>query len=128
VVTCTPPWQYDLTCTTADAQDDNTRLHDAPCLHEPPKENDMPPPPAVTVDSDGKEWVFVRGTNGALFAQKENLGWISLGGIITSGPDAMATADGRIIVVARGNDGATWRIIRDNKGNWGGWTSLGGLS
>src|SRR5438067_2190393 len=41
VVTCTPPWQIDPTCSTADAQDDATRFHDAPCLHEPPK----PPPP-----------------------------------------------------------------------------------
>ena len=37
VVTCTPPWQIDPTCSTVDAQDDATRLHDAPCLHEPPK-------------------------------------------------------------------------------------------
>ena len=88
----------------------------------------MPPPPAITVDSDGKKWVFVRGTNGALFARQDNLGWVSLGGIITSGPDAIATEDGRVIVVARGNDGATWQIIRDKNGNWGGWTSLGGLS
>ena len=41
VVTCTPPWQIDPTCSTADAQDDATRFHDAPWLHEPPK----PPPP-----------------------------------------------------------------------------------
>lgn len=61
----------------------------------------MPPPPAITVDSDGHQWVFVRGTNGALFAKQDDLSWVSLGGIITSGPDAMAT---------------------------GGWTSLGGLS
>jgi hypothetical protein len=35
VVTCTPPWQFDPSCTTTDARDDATRLHDAPCLHEP---------------------------------------------------------------------------------------------
>jgi hypothetical protein len=129
VVTCTPPWQFDSTCTTTDAQDDATRFHDAPCLHQPEKEkDDMPPPPAITVDSDGKQWVFVRGTNGALYAREDSKAWISLGGVITSGPDAMATSDGRIIVVARGNDGATWRIARDNHGAWGGWTSLGGLS
>jgi hypothetical protein len=37
VVTCIPPWQFDATCTATDAQDDNTRFHDAPCLHTLPK-------------------------------------------------------------------------------------------
>lgn len=32
VVTCTPPWQYDPSCTTASATDNNTVLHSAPCL------------------------------------------------------------------------------------------------
>jgi hypothetical protein len=128
VVTCTPPWQYEPTCTTTDARDDFTAHQDAPCLHDPSKDKDMPPPPAITIDSDGKQWVFVRGTNGALFAKQESLAWVSLGGILTSGPDATATPDGRIVVVARGNDGATWQIVRDKQGNWGGWLSLGGQS
>ncbi|MEO7429724.1 MAG: twin-arginine translocation signal domain-containing protein, partial [Acidimicrobiales bacterium] len=33
VVTCTPPWQFDPSCTTATLTDNNTRFHDAPCLH-----------------------------------------------------------------------------------------------
>lgn len=33
VVTCTPPWQFDQSCTTVDAEDDSTASHDAPCLH-----------------------------------------------------------------------------------------------
>ena len=78
----------------------------------------MPPPPAITVDSEGKQWVFVRGTNGALYAREDSKAWISLGGVITSGPDAMSTLDGRVIVVARGNDGAPLRFflggIRDD--------------
>ena len=32
VVTCTPPWEYDHTCTTSSATDDNTVSHTAPCL------------------------------------------------------------------------------------------------
>jgi hypothetical protein len=36
LVTCTPPWMIDPTCTTAVATDNNTRFHDAPCLHPPP--------------------------------------------------------------------------------------------
>lgn len=36
VVTCTPPWQLDPTCTTTPATDQNTLFHDAPCLQAPP--------------------------------------------------------------------------------------------
>ena len=56
VVTCTPPWQIDSTCTGTDARDDNTRFHDAPCLHEPPKP--PPPPPGRLVTA---QW-FLRNT------------------------------------------------------------------
>ena len=46
VVTCTPPWVFDTTCTTVTATDDYTATHDAPCLHyqylltQPPIEAD----------------------------------------------------------------------------------------
>jgi hypothetical protein len=33
VVTCVPPWQWDSTCTGADARADSTAFHDAACLH-----------------------------------------------------------------------------------------------
>jgi hypothetical protein len=33
VVTCVAPWEWDSTCTAVDARDDNTRFHDAACLH-----------------------------------------------------------------------------------------------
>ena len=32
VATCTPPWQYDASCTTSSATDNNTVTHGAPCL------------------------------------------------------------------------------------------------
>jgi len=35
VVTCTPPWRFDPTCTTATATDNNTRFHHRPCLERP---------------------------------------------------------------------------------------------
>ena len=41
VVTCTPPWLFDGTCTTTVATDQATAGHDAACLHTPP-----PPTPA----------------------------------------------------------------------------------
>jgi hypothetical protein len=129
VITCTPPWQFDATCTMTDAVDDNTRFHDAPCLHtSPPPEIEMPASPSIAVDSTGKVLVFVRGTDAQLWAKTDSGPWIPLGGILTSGPDAMATADGRVIVVARGTDTSTWQIIRDSKGKWGDWVTLGGQS
>src|SRR4051812_9250069 len=36
VVTCTPPWIVDGTCTTTSATDQSTAGHDAACLHAPP--------------------------------------------------------------------------------------------
>ncbi len=35
VVTCTPPWVWDPECTSTTATDNNTRFHDAACLHLP---------------------------------------------------------------------------------------------
>jgi hypothetical protein len=128
VVTCTPPWAIDSTCTTVSATDQATASHDAPCLHEPPPEEDVPSAPAITVDNKGHQWVFVRGTDGALWAKRDSENWFSLGGGLTSGPDAMVAADGRILVVARGLDGATWEIYQDTNGAWSNWFSLGGLS
>ncbi|MDP9495482.1 MAG: hypothetical protein M3P87_09610 [Actinomycetota bacterium] len=34
VVTCTPPWVWDASCTTTSATDNNTRFHNAACLNE----------------------------------------------------------------------------------------------
>ncbi|MGB7861268.1 MAG: hypothetical protein WBM90_12285 [Acidimicrobiia bacterium] len=34
VVTCTPPWVWDDSCTTTSATDNNTRFHDAACLRD----------------------------------------------------------------------------------------------
>ncbi len=33
VVSCTPPWQFDPSCSTTSATANATALHDAPCLH-----------------------------------------------------------------------------------------------
>ncbi|HEY9555365.1 MAG TPA: hypothetical protein VIR58_01455 [Acidimicrobiales bacterium] len=35
VISCSPPWSFDASCTRSVATDNNTRFHDAPCLHEP---------------------------------------------------------------------------------------------
>lgn len=136
VVTCTPPWQLDATCTTTQAVDNSTRFHDAPCLHDAPspprapvpyEEDDMPPAPAVCIDSEGRRWVFVRGTDAKLYAKVDLGNWQDLGGVLTTGPACEAGANGRIDVAVRGTDGATWVRSRQ-QGTWGGWVSLGGQS
>ncbi len=42
VITCVPPWEWDSSCTRSDAVDQNTRTHDAACLH-PFDTGDNPP-------------------------------------------------------------------------------------
>jgi hypothetical protein len=125
VVTCTPPWQLDATCTTTVAIDQNTRFHDAPCLHQ--EEDDMPPAPAVVIDTQGRRWVFVRGTDAALWFSRDNEPWTKLGGTLTSGPAADAGPDGRIDVVVRGSDGGQYLIQFRNQ-TWGEFQSIGGRS
>ncbi|MEO0492979.1 MAG: S-layer homology domain-containing protein [Actinomycetota bacterium] len=34
IITCVPPWDWDPSCTTEVATDNNTRFHDRPCLHD----------------------------------------------------------------------------------------------
>jgi C1A family cysteine protease len=53
-------------------------------------------------------------------------GWESLGGIITSKPNAVSWGADRIDAVARGTDSAVWHRWWDGAA-WRGWESLGGL-
>ena len=53
-------------------------------------------------------------------------GWESLGGIITSAPDAASWAANRLDVFARGTDNALWHRWWDGSA-WRGWESLGGV-
>lgn len=52
--------------------------------------------------------------------------WQSLGGGLTSAPDAASTAAQHLDVFARGGDGAVWQQSF-NGTTWTGWTSLGGF-
>ncbi len=127
VVTCTPPWQLDATCTRTERTDQNTRFHDAPCLHQDEEEDDdMPPAPAVVFDTQGRRWVFARGTDMALWSKLDDAPWEKRGGALTSGPGATAGVDGRIDVVARGSDGGAY-VISFQNGQWGPWRALGGV-
>jgi hypothetical protein len=55
--------------------------------------------------------VFVRGTDNALWHKWYSggwHGWESLGGVLTSDPDAVSWGSGRIDVFVRGTDNALW--------------------
>ena len=63
VVTCTPPWVWDESCTTTSATDNNTRYHDAPCLNDPdPLPNGIPLIGDWTGDGIQTPGVYVSGT------------------------------------------------------------------
>ena len=55
VVTCVPPWEWDSSCTHTDAVDQNTRTHDAACLH-PFDTGENPPVPARPGVVVGDAW------------------------------------------------------------------------
>ena len=55
VVSCSPPWELDSTCTTVVATDDLTASHDAPCLH-----HYLPAPAPIAVDADWVEFGLFR--------------------------------------------------------------------
>lgn len=52
--------------------------------------------------------------------------WESLGGILSSGPDASSWSRSREDVFIRGQDNALWHRSFDGT-NWSGWQSLGGI-
>src|SRR5207245_2875718 len=67
-------------------------------------------------------WVIVPETNRV---DGFSFNWQSLGGVLTSDPDAAAPAATREDVFARGGDGALWHRKFDDT-NWLAWKSLGG--
>ena len=54
------------------------------------------------------------------------LPWTSLGGILTSGPDASSWGAGRADVFAVGTDRGLWQNTWNGTA-WGGWSALGGI-
>jgi hypothetical protein len=74
--------------------------------------------------------VFVRGSDNQLWDNVWNgstWGWLPLGGVLTSGPDAdsWTGTTTHVDVYLRGTDNALWHKASDN-GTWGSWDSLGG--
>lgn len=69
VVTCVPPWEWDSTCTTTDARDDNTRYHDNPCLNPP-----LSPYHALPGVVRGETWTLRNGQSSQAGTQSFTLG------------------------------------------------------
>jgi outer membrane protein assembly factor BamB len=69
--------------------------------------------------------VFVPSLNVMRSFNMQFLPWTSLGGTLTSGPDASSSGAGATDVFARGTDGALWHRSW-NGTTWAAWESLGG--
>jgi hypothetical protein len=86
----------------------------------------------ATTASTGRVDVFTVGADDAVW-QRTYLpatgwgAWTSIGGNVTSPPDAVTWPDGRIDVVARGADRHAWtRTYLPETGRWSPWTDIGG--
>jgi len=62
IATCTPPWLYDASCTSASATDNATVNQGSPCLPE----NDCAPPPPPPASNIDNVYAFYGGANGIL--------------------------------------------------------------
>jgi RHS repeat-associated protein len=91
----------------------------------------------VARNADGRLEAFARGTDRALWHNRQTTpgdgwaGWVPAapGSAITSDPVVGINADGRLEVFARGTDGALWHNWQTAPGGpgWSGWASLGGI-
>jgi peptidoglycan/xylan/chitin deacetylase (PgdA/CDA1 family) len=85
--------------------------------------------PAIATTSSGTVEVFYREPAGSVATRVWNdSGWSAatgLGGRVVGAP-AVAYAQGRLYLYARGTDDALWTRVRTGT-SWSGWTSLGGV-
>jgi peptidoglycan/xylan/chitin deacetylase (PgdA/CDA1 family) len=79
--------------------------------------------PAASASPEGTgAWVFVRGVDNVLWlnASVASTGWQRLGGVLIDAPGA-AGAPGRVDVVVRGTDNASW-LLQQRNGTWSAWS------
>ena len=80
--------------------------------------------PAAASWAPGRQDVFVRGTDNALWHRwwdgRGWSGWEFQGGVLTSDPAVAGRSGGRLDVFARGTDDALWHKSWDSNG-WSGW-------
>lgn len=58
VITCTPPWVWETTCTTTSATDNNTAFHNRPCLQASDPTDPVGPPPKTPLTAAQKAVVL----------------------------------------------------------------------
>jgi len=141
VVTCTPPWQFDASCSTSSATDNRTASHNAPCNNAPPPPPPPPPPPGANpsvsflgLNADGRMEAFAIGTDGAVWHDYQVgvaagwSGWGTLGGNFAAGSpiSIAANQDGRLEIFVLGTDGRIWhqwQVVKN--GPWSGFYGMG---
>lgn len=80
--------------------------------------------PLAGCSSEGTADPTVETGHGAL----TNLGWVGLGGYLTSAPASVRTNAGKIFTFVRGGDSALYvRSSSDNGDSWAQWEGLGGV-
>jgi hypothetical protein len=85
--------------------------------------------PATVSRAPGELYVFARAADGSTL-ERHRIGgtwsnWVSIGGVATSGPAAIAYHSS-IHVFVRGTDGGIYQRVLGPDGNWGEWIALGG--
>jgi hypothetical protein len=84
---------------------------------------------AITLTSDSSTIVAWTHGRGAWSLPRPRVGgtpWESLGGVLSSGPDASSWGTNREDVFIRGQDNALWHRVF-NGSSWSGWETLGGI-
>jgi hypothetical protein len=102
MVSCTPPWELDATCTTASATDDSTADHFAPCQAGP-----------ISYSATGAG--MARSTNGAGYWLVDSKGGVhTFGNSLYRGSEAGYALPGAIVgIAATPNDAGYWIAVAD---------------
>ena len=121
MVSCTPPWVWDPSCTTSVATDNRTADHNAPCnVVTPPPPPPPPPLPAGALaaagsaarNANGRIAIAAIAINGGMFVNTQSSpggsfgGWVGLGGSfpLDNGVAMGTNADNRLEVFTLGAD------------------------
>lgn len=88
--------------------------------------------PAIGEDTNGVYYIVVKGTDGNYYIRKHSNGcwetWTSLGHPGQGGgAPSIAVNNGDLMIHIRGSDDALWEMYKPKDGNWGNWSSLGGV-
>lgn len=103
-------------------------------LGAPPGTNIVAQAPSLVTDDGGTTYdVFAQGFDNAVWTRHFNgitwSDWVSLGGVTTSRPTAVAAGTGHLYVFARGGDNGVWYRERVTPtSSWTGWKTLGGYA